>query len=75
MKENDEQQDKDLPKFGVGIHAVQLPDGTFGYQLKAVNKRIPMEVILTQLRAFLKKLDDDYMENNFKIQKGNLDDE
>ncbi len=64
-----EKKDEVLPRFGIGIHTIKLPDGRIGYELKVVNQGIPMEVALAQIKALLKKLEEDYYNMLFKLKK------
>jgi len=65
MQEENKRDNQELPKFAIGIHEVRMPNGEAGYELRSVNKGVPIEVVLTQLKCFLRKMNEDYYHQLF----------
>ena len=66
-----EPDEKMVGVFALGLRAFQQPSGQIVWRLDSRNQGIPMEIILTQIRAWLKSMENDYF-NNFdkSLQKG-----
>ena len=54
------EKSRELGKFGFGIKIVRRSDGSVGYETQSVNEGVPIEIVIMQLRAFLKKLEKNY---------------
>ena len=49
--------------FMVSIRTLQHRDGRIQYQTSMMNKRVPTEIIIMQLKAFLANVEKDYFDN------------
>lgn len=55
------QDDLDEPsRFALGLTALRQPDGNFDCAMQTVNQGIPIEIVIMQLRAFLKQMEHNY---------------
>ena len=53
----------EISKFGFGIKIVKHFDGKIEYQTQSANKRVPIEIIIMQMKAFLNNLEKNYFDN------------
>ena len=49
-------------EFAVGIRLLRYPDGKMAWKIDSVNKGVPVEVIMIQLRAFLRNMENEYFD-------------
>lgn len=49
-----------LPEFVWHMQVVQNPEGVLGVKTRDYNTGIRLEIIIMQMKAFLKSLEDDY---------------
>lgn len=52
------------PMFAFGIRIQKLPDGKVAYQTQSQNQGVPNEIVIMQMKAFLRNLENDYF-NDF----------
>ncbi len=57
-----EEEPIELGQFGFGIKVLRKPDGEIIYTTRAINKKIPIEVIMAQMKAFLNKMEKEYFD-------------
>lgn len=50
----------ELGRFALGIKIFRNSDGSISYQTKDVNEGVPIEIVIMQIKAFLKDLEDNY---------------
>jgi len=51
----------EIGRFALGLKALRQSDGNLEYQqLQTLNEGIPVEIIIMQLRAFIKSIEKDY---------------
>ena len=58
-------EDNEIGQFMFGIRLFTNPDGSTNYEIKSAKDGIIPEIVIMQIKIFLKKLDKDYF-NNFK---------
>jgi hypothetical protein len=64
-------EEKLVGMFALGLRAFQLPNGQINWQLQSKIEGLPIEIILTQVRAWLRSMENDYFNNFDKtLQKG-----
>ena len=51
-----------IGKFGLGLKVLKYPDGRTEYQIQKINKGIPIQIVIMQIKAFLKNLEKEYFE-------------
>lgn len=56
----EEENKKRIGVFGIGIEAFQQEDGKINYEFNKLNANIPPEVIIMQLKRFIKNLKSEY---------------
>ena len=49
--------------FGLGIRALRYPDGKVEFKVESANKGVPREIVIMQIKAFLKNLEDEYFDD------------
>ena len=52
----------EIGRFVLGIRVFEHTDGRTEYQTQSVNQGVPVEIVIMQLKAFLKKLEKDYFD-------------
>lgn len=68
------EEPKIIGRFAFGITLYEHSDGRIEYRTQSRNESIPLEIILMQLRAFLRNQENEYFDNyNKSISK--FDDE
>lgn len=64
----------EIGRFGFGIRIIRHEDGRVEYQTESANQGVPTEIIIMQIKAFLKNLEDEYFDsfnkNSFKVSHG-----
>ena len=50
------------PEFAVGIRLFHYPDGKQEWKVESVNEGVPAEIVLVQLRAFLRNMENEYFD-------------
>lgn len=50
----------DSGQFVYGLRVVRLPDGDLKYETQSINKGVPIEIVIMQLRVLLKQLEKSY---------------
>lgn len=64
-----EEANEDIGYFVYGIHVIKRPDGRVEYQDNYLNRDIPIEVVIMQLKAFLNNLEKEYLDKYGKKSK------
>ena len=49
-----------IARFVFGITGIFYADGKVGYLAQDANERVPKEVVILQLKAFVKKMEKEY---------------
>lgn len=57
------QEDEDIARFAVGVRVYKKPSGEVYYRLDWGNEGVPIEVVIAQLRVFLRLQEDRYFDN------------
>lgn len=57
------EEPKVIGKFALGILLCKHDDGKVEYRFQSKNQNIPIEIILTQLRAWLRQQENKYNDN------------
>ena len=52
----------EVGRFVFGIRLYRYPDGTVEYRTQSRNQGIPIEIVLMQLKAFLRNQENDYFD-------------
>ena len=47
----------EIGRFGLGIRIIRHPDGKVEYQTQSANENVPVEIVLMQIRAFLRNIE------------------
>lgn len=53
----------EIGRFLFGLKVVKLADGSLKYRTQSVTQGIPVEIVIMQLRAFLRTLERDYFKD------------
>ena len=51
--------------FAFGINVIKHDDGSLSYYTKTENNKVPVELVILQMKSYLKDLEDKYF-NDFK---------
>ena len=54
------EEPSEIGKFGFGLRILRKSDGSIMYQAQSANEKVPTEIVIMQLKAFLKKLEKNY---------------
>ena len=57
------EEPKVIGKFALGILLCKYPDGKVEFRFQSKNQGIPIEIILTQVRAWLRNQENKYFDN------------
>ena len=57
-----EEEKNNIGEFGFVIVTRQNADENFHYQTRIINRKVPLELIAMQLRAFLAQLEKEYFD-------------
>ena len=57
-----EEERNNIGEFGFVIVTKQNALGNMNYETRIINKKVPRELIIIQMRAFLKQLEDEYFD-------------
>ena len=68
------EEPKIIGRFAFGITLYRHPDGKIEYRTQSRNEGIPTEIVLMQLRAFLRNQENDYFDKYDKSMSGFNDD-
>ena len=64
MAQTDKQSEpKPVANFALGLRLLQFPNGKTAINLETLNNGVPIEMIIMQLRAFLRRMEKDYFNN------------
>ena len=70
------EEPKIIGRFAFGITLYKYPDNRVEYRTQSRNEGIPIEIVLMQLRAFLRNQENDYFDNyNKGMSKFNGEDD
>ena len=58
-----EEEPKVIGKFALGILLCRYSDGSVEFRFQSKNENIPIEIILTQVRAWLRNQENIYFDN------------
>jgi len=56
------EEPREIGRFAYLLKVFKLPDGNLQYEPEAMNDKIPVEIIIMQLKAFVNKLEKDYFD-------------
>lgn len=65
---------KEIGRFAFGIRLFRYSDGRTEWRLQSANEGVPNEIVIMQMKAFLRNLENDYFDNfdknTAKFKKG-----
>ena len=56
----------EIGAFGLGIRLIRQPDGSIEYKIDSVNRNVPIEIVIMQIKIFLNGLEKEYSERYSK---------
>ncbi len=56
----------EIGAFAFGIRLIRQPDGSVKYQTDSVNKNVPVEIVIMQMKIFLNDLEKEYSDRYSK---------
>ena len=62
MPKKPDEEPKEVGRFAFGIILYRYPDGRVEYRFQSKNQGIPIEIILMQLKAFLRNQENEYFD-------------
>ena len=60
---SDPQDPKVIGRFAFGITVYRYPDGRIEYRSQSRNQGVPIEIVLMQLKAFIRNQENEYFDN------------
>lgn len=57
------EEPREIGRFAYLLKIFKLPDGNLQYEPQTVNDKIPIEIIIMQLKAFLNSIEKEYFDS------------
>lgn len=56
----------EIGAFAFGIRLIRQPDGSIEYKTDSVNRNVPVEIVIMQMKVFLNDLEKEYSDRYSK---------